>query len=1029
MQLLYCGETSPKHVSTISVKNFLKSDRHTHKDPHVRLMSLGSMDSSTPESQTIIEQMAVGDDDESVRLAAIDKLTTVTVLQRVLKAQSENTSVAGAVETRIISLLSDNGVSESEANDLLANQDSIYAPLIAINSANENIRLSSLPKLDNESVMVAVLEQTRFHDVRVACAEKLTKEDNIRVALVACRSRDKVVAKLLQSRIDEKEQAAAEQKAQAEAVVSTVKAMNALSESVWSPQHAGRYAALNAKWEALDAAAKAGSQAQYSAADAAAKKVIDAHDKKIADEKSAAADATNKSSQTQQNEKVTSNAAEHCSSDSATSAPVAVKTQSGTDNAGGASAASGNATQGDKSTTSTGNEVPGQTQNVAVSKPDPQRDALLEKLKALKLIELPKIEPATINGAEPIAAGSDSEKLLAHAQSIGVLFDPPFEIAKGRPSAVTERIKRVKALLDTDSILPGLQFDSCVYMLELKEHASALESRLGKAKQESVDRAKATHRQFGALSATISDGKWGPASSMFRRLQKKVDSMEAAERSQFSEKMSRAEKQLDEMADWQDFAARPKLEALCDAIEALPAQELKPDALAKEIKAIQAQWKSLGPSRASNDLWTRFKTAGDTAYEPCKAHFAQKQEARETKTAAKVELCNELEKQYESIDWASADWKAVQRSVNNAKRDWSRNRISDRKPDRALEQRFSDVLKPYNDKLNEQYEANVQEKRELIEKIQKLAEAEINQHSANQAKRLQSAWKQVGIVRRKDDQALWEEFNGHCKTIYQHQNAVKREKYQASMSHVFRAREIIKTLRGIAKSSGSSAEKGVSENLASDNATPDNQNQQIQDLQAEFQALEAFPDKDKKFLLRDFRAALDACSKVQENALKKRAKAEINEIGRLVELCEQLESAVEKPDSANDTLRDDVAHAWENASASVARETLARLITRRDAALKHLEAGTQYDYDANEAGRRQLLIQMEILTDKDTPAEDKALRMQYQLEHLREGMTSSAVVDKRSELAKLVAAWHAAAPSSQGAKDSLHSRFLAVTSQ
>jgi len=65
------------------VKNFLKSDRHTHRDPQVRLTSLESMDCSTPENQIIIEAMASSDDDESVRLAAIDKLATVTVLQRV----------------------------------------------------------------------------------------------------------------------------------------------------------------------------------------------------------------------------------------------------------------------------------------------------------------------------------------------------------------------------------------------------------------------------------------------------------------------------------------------------------------------------------------------------------------------------------------------------------------------------------------------------------------------------------------------------------------------------------------------------------------------------------------------------------------------------------------------------------------------------------------------------------------------------------------------------------------------------------
>ena len=953
--VILCCNNDQKSASTISVKNFLKPDRHTHKDPDVRIASLESMDGNLPENQIVIERMASTDSEESVRVAAINHLSGIDVLQRVADVQP---GMAAAIESRISQLSTENTLSESEAATLLSKQPLVYAPLLAINSANESIRNAALACISDEPVMVKVIEQSRFHDVRLACAKKLEQEDNIKAALIACRSRDKEVAKLLQAGIDSKAAEVAEKKAATESVATTLAAMQAHAESVWSPQYAGRYAALQAKWNALDAASKTDDQRQlFEAVSKQAGTVIQAHETKVAAEQQANNVETPKEGEL--------------------------------------------------------NQVPGTPAKAVVEpkpvKADPQRDALLLQLKPVKLEELDAFKPNDTQAVEQLS-DSDADKLLAHAKSIGVLFNPPFDLTKGRPGAVAERIKRVNALLNTESILPGVDLGDCVYMSELKEHAAALESRLAKAKQESVDRAKATHRQFAALSATIADGKWGPASSMFRRLQKKVDTMEQAERSQFVDKISRAEKQLDEMADWQDFAARPKLEVLCDTMEALPAKELKPEALAKEIKTLQAEWKNLGASRASNELWARFKTAGDTAYEPCKVFFAEKQEERDAKMAAKAELCEQLEKQFQSTDWDAPDWKAIQRLVNNAKRDWSRNRVNDRKPDRALEQRFSDVLKPYDEKLSEQYDANVLEKKDLIEKIKKLAESEINQHSANQAKRLQSAWKQVGIVRRKDDQALWEEFNSHCKVIYKHQHEQQREKYQASMSHVFRARDIIKELRKIAKSS-------------------DSDDQQVQALQAEFQSLAEFPEKDKKFLLRDFRGALDACSKVQENATKKRAKAEANEVVRLVELCEQLELAVETPANSTATLRDDVKHAWENSEASVSRETLSKLVARRDSALKHLDAGTQYDYDKNETARRELLIKMEILADKETPAEDKALRMQYQLEHLREGMTSSAVVDKRTEMERLILEWHATLPAKHSAKDSLHSRFLLATNQ
>ncbi len=556
--------------------------------------------------------------------------------------------------------------------------------------------------------------------------------------------------------------------------------------------------------------------------------------------------------------------------------------------------------------------------------------------------------------------------------------------------------------------MPGIDLSEHIYVTELQAHLDVLNDRIAKARQESSDRIKATHRQFAALSGIIKEGKWGPANSMMRRLQKKLSAMEAEERVSLDDKLARAEQQLAEMADWQDFAARPKLEALCVDMEALTGKELSPEALAKQVRELQSAWKAMGVSRASNDLWTRFKTAGDAAYEPCKAWFDSRQQERQEKLDAKAKLCEALEATQATIEAESdvePDWKALVRQVNNAKRDWSRNRVPDRKPDKALESRFSAALKPFETALAEQYDKNAKEKQELIEKVAALAESEITQHTANQAKSLLSAWKLVGVMRRKEDQALWEVFNGHLGTIFKHQHQVEREKQRAGLEHVFRAKDIIKRLKQLAK--GDTLDEA-----------------EVQGLTTEFQALAEFPERDKKFLLRDFRQALDACSRVQDNASRRRAQAENEERLRLVSLCEQLERAVEQPDSASDTLVDDVTHAWDSSDARVSPEIAVVLEKRRDAALKHLNNKTTPDYSANETVRRDLLIRMEIAAGIDTPAEDKGRRMQYQLQHLQEGMTSSGLDDSRHVLEQLETEWLSAGPVSQAVHDTLQSRFL-----
>lgn len=952
------------------VKNFLKPDRHLHKDPQVRLERIRELDPDGRESQVLLMGLALDDDDLAVRIAAIGKISDVAMLQQLLDANGDDAAeVRSATEQRIAGWLESGAASDPAVEQLLGSHADRLAVTIAVHSATDAQRQLALARIGEENSFLQVVQQSRFHDTRMAAAEHLSQHDVLRAALSACRSRDKVVVKLLQQKLDAQAAAEADLIAARHAVSTTLASMQSLAKSVWAPQHGGRQQSLQLRWDSLDMALKRESTDAFQRANDQVSALITEHETPPA----ATPDET----------------ATGVVGHAATSATVAAATDAATTASGTSSAMS------------VATETAGAPGSVAFITDDVQlrsvQDALLH----------PPVESIAA-ALEPFPVDSLSKAanlLIAHAQAATVLFDPPLDIAKARPGVLQQRIKRVETLVDTSETLPGIDTNGLAYIAGLAAHREVLLQRLDKARQESTDRIKATHRQFSALASTINDGKWGPAKSMLRRLQKKVTAMETAERATLGDKLARAEKQLADMADWQDFAARPKLEALCEQMEALPSKEKETEAIAREVKNIQKQWKALGVSRASNELWSRFKTAGDTAYEPCKAFFEEKQVERQAKMDAKKQLCDALEIKQAELDSAEAEWKIIQRTVNDAKREWSRNRIPDRKPDKQLEARFSAILKPFEEKLAGQYDANAVLKNELIEKVQKLAEAEINQHSVNQTRSLQSAWKQIGIMRRREDQTLWESFNGHCRIIFKQQHASEREQYKASMGHVFRARDIIKSLKQIAKQ-----------------GSPEDQ--QVQELATEFQGLAEFPEKDKKFLLRDFRGAMDACSRVQQTQSRRREQAGHEELMRCVALCEQLEAAVESPDLRTDTLRDDVLHAWESSDVKLNREHVQLLEQRRSAALAHLDSGTRFDYDGAENVRRDLLIRMEVAAGLDTPGEDKARRMQYQLAHLQEGMTSAGVADARTSLATLELDWLSAAPVLRSLHDALQSRYL-----
>lgn len=961
------------------MKNFLKSAAHQHKDPQVRLGSIKELDAESAQAQEILMELARSDEDHAVRIAAIGRLDELNVLRELLGSESgaesgtesesgaeQGDAISKAAEARLVEKLNQGSVSDVSARVLLTTHAARLAVPMANQSSIAPQRELALAALDDESSVLLVVQQTRFHDTRLAAALRLKSHDTLRAALLAVRSKDKVVAKQLQQTLDAEAAAEAELIAKRHAVTTTLAGLQALNDGIWSPHDGGRLLAAKDRWAGFDSNDTAASASDFEAAASRAQLRLDEYNESL-------------------------------------QKPEATLTKDVPESGGGVSKSDQSLAPGTDAPIHEEKDVPVEVVKVN----DPALEPVLEKLKPCSIESLSSSldEIQQLVAADTTLSSSNNvAQVLSHGAAIAVLFDPPYEINKARPNALQTRIKRVAALVDINTLLPGIELAEHEYVQQLTLHLNALNERIGKATQESSDRIKATHRQFAALSGTIKEGKWGPANSMMRRLLKKVSAMEPAERSGLDEKLGRAETQLAEMADWQDFAARPKLEVLCDSMEALPAKELSPDALAKEVRELQNTWKSLGVSRASNDLWGRFKTAGDTAYEPCKAWFDQKQKERQEKLDAKAALCKSLEQQQESLA-ENPDWKAIVRLVNNSKREWSKNRVADRKPDKALEQRFSDALKAYEEALSVQYVDNSEAKQALVAKVAELAEGEITQHSANQAKSLLSAWKLVGIMRRKEDQALWEVFNGHLGTIFKHQHQVEREKQRAELKHVFRAKDIVKRLKQLSK--GDSLEES-----------------EVQGLSTEFHALAEFPERDKKFLLRDFRQAMDACSRVQESASRRRTDAEFEERRRLVGLCEQLEVATQQPGAQSSNLTEDINHAWETSDVRVVPEIASLLQKRRDAALGHLGNGTHPDYVANESVRRDLLIRMEIAAGLDTPAEDKPRRMQYQLRNLQEGMTSAGVSDSRLVLQQLEIEWISTGPSSQTVSDSLHSRFL-----
>jgi len=545
---------------------------------------------------------------------------------------------------------------------------------------------------------------------------------------------------------------------------------------------------------------------------------------------------------------------------------------------------------------------------------------------------------------------------------------------------------------------------SAAYLTGVSEHLEKTKTKIDQKTASDAELKQQIHKQFASLNSAISAKRWGPARSIHERLAKKIAKVDSREKSSYSEKLTRLETKLNELGDWKEFASEPKLVELCEQMEKLPSLKLTPNDCANRIKELQTQWKAMGASPAQEKHWPRFKEVSDIAYEPCGKFFAARREEKKNKLAKRREICELLENYEKNTDWSEPDWRVVEKTLRTAKQEWKSNQVFDKKRGKGLEDRFTKILNLIDAKLDPVYEANAAEKKDLIAKVTKLAEADINQHSINQVKSLQSAWRLSGACRQKDDRALWNEFRTATNKIFDTHRGKQREEHAASFAHVRRAREIIKTLSSISKEP--LTEKAIT------------------DLQTEYAELAEFPERDQKRLERDYRKATDAVDNFRQQSANNSRKRAIQAMQHNADLCGQLEDLAGQPSSDIMAQIDTILDEWQPADKGENPQAAKAMEARKNSIVELLKADKTPDFEANTNARRLLCIELEILCDKETPQEDKAMRMQYQLDQLQKGLQSSSASGSRSEqIEQLQIKWMTAAPAGKDWREKLYSRF------
>ena len=228
--------------------------------------------------------------------------------------------------------------------------------------------------------------------------------------------------------------------------------------------------------------------------------------------------------------------------------------------------------------------------------------------------------------------------------------------------------------------------------------------------------------------------------------------------------------ELREMDEWQRWANAGVQEELCQKVEAL-AQVEDLAQVARQLKELQTQWKGVAtaPRNQSQALWNRFKVAADAARARCDVFFAQLAQEHQGNKEKKDALCQQAEALAQSTDWIkTAD------AIKALQAEWKTVGPAPRAEEKALWERFHAACNTFftrrRDDLQtrkDEWAANLTRKENICERAEAIAETTEWQKGIEEIKALQAEWKTIGPVRKSRADAIWQRFRAACDKFFE----------------------------------------------------------------------------------------------------------------------------------------------------------------------------------------------------------------------------------------------------------------------
>ena len=350
-----------------------------------------------------------------------------------------------------------------------------------------------------------------------------------------------------------------------------------------------------------------------------------------------------------------------------------------------------------------------------------------------------------------------------------------------------------------------------------------------------------------------------------------------------------------------EYDFKKNLEAktkLCETAEKLGEEEDVISAF-HQLQDLHEQYREIGPvaKELREQIWSRFKAASTVINKKHQQHFEQIRAKEEENLTLKTELCEKIEAINQQVYKAASEWEKATKEVIELQGEWKKIGFAPQKMNVKIFERFRNANDTFFGKkaeffktLKEEYAANADKKRALVEKAKELADSTEWRKTGDKLINLQKEWKQIGVVPRKLGDQLWQEFIEACNKFFEARNKANAGTRSAEHTNLEKKREIIAKLKALTEATGDSIQKDM------------------QALIDEYKEIGHVPFKEKDAVYKEYHEVVDKLYKDLhlsnakrrldnfksnlKNVAEKGADALDNERGRLIRRYDQLRSEI-----------------------------------------------------------------------------------------------------------------------------------------